>query len=53
MFKNYNHLPFIGYVNLFPLFFGLIPLNRLSATLDLLSDPSKLWSEFGILSLSR
>lgn len=48
-----RHSPFLGYVNLFPLFFGLIPESRLSATLDFIQDPSHIWSPFGLLSLSR
>eukprot|EP00743_Colponemidia_sp_Colp-15_P006389 GILK01006877.1.p1 GENE.GILK01006877.1~~GILK01006877.1.p1 ORF type:complete len:903 (-),score=184.13 GILK01006877.1:173-2881(-) len=44
-----------GYVNLYPLFFGLIPHDSptLEATLDLISDESRLWTSFGLRSLSK
>lgn len=44
----------IGYVNLFPLFFGLIPVNSESwhTTVGLMVLPELLWSDYGIRSLS-
>ncbi|KAJ3446594.1 mannosyl-oligosaccharide glucosidase [Anaeramoeba flamelloides] len=45
-----------GYLNLFPFLLGLIPLNdtdKIHATLDLISDPERLWTDFGIASLSK
>jgi len=46
-----NHL---GYVSLFPMIAGAIPptSEHLKATLDLISDPKKLWSKYGLRSLS-
>ncbi|SPO06375.1 related to mannosyl-oligosaccharide glucosidase [Cephalotrichum gorgonifer] len=43
-----------GYVSLFPLFLGLLDSDHpnLPAVLDLLSDPNKLWSPYGLRSLS-
>jgi len=43
-----------GYINLFPLFFGLIPKEsiRLQKTLQLVRNSNHLWSPFGIRSLS-
>ncbi|KAI8823716.1 glycoside hydrolase [Fimicolochytrium jonesii] len=44
-----------GYISLFPLMLGLLPADHphLGAVLDLVADPSELWTEFGIASLSR
>ena len=44
----------LGYINVFPLIIGLIPKDSLmlEAVLNLLSDPNKLWSKYGIRSLS-
>lgn len=49
------HTRHLGYVSLFPFLLGLVPPGspRLKATLDLLGDPARLWSEHGLLSLSR
>lgn len=43
-----------GYISLFPFFLQHIPSNspHLGATLDLISNPSELWSPYGIRSLS-
>lgn len=50
-----QHIPRTGYVTLFPMLLRLIPADsvHLKHTLDLLGDESKLWSPWGILSLSR
>eukprot|EP00744_Colponema_vietnamica_P022685 GILI01032640.1.p1 GENE.GILI01032640.1~~GILI01032640.1.p1 ORF type:complete len:419 (+),score=89.82 GILI01032640.1:147-1403(+) len=47
-----NH---IGYVSLYPIFFGLVPADspRFKALLDVMSSPSKLWSDFGLRSLAK
>ena len=47
--------PHFGYVNLFPLFFGYIEKDskELEALLDYIIDEKKIWSPFGLLSLSR
>lgn len=44
-----------GYISLFPFMLQLISPSapQLKASLDLLSDPTKLWSDYGILSLSK
>lgn len=44
----------LGYVNLFPMFFGLVPPKSpaIKKILALLKEPEHLWSEFGIRSLS-
>jgi len=44
-----------GYVNLFPLLFGFIEKDspRLKATLDLIEDRTRLWTDFGLRSLSH
>jgi mannosyl-oligosaccharide glucosidase len=47
--------PHVGYVSLFPLILGVIEPDspRLGGIARALADPTQLWSEFGILSLSR
>jgi mannosyl-oligosaccharide glucosidase len=49
------HVCHKGYVSIFPFMTGLLPAdsNRLKAVLDLISDPSELWSDYGIRSLSQ
>lgn len=44
-----------GYVSLFPFMTGLLPADspRLKPMLDLISDPTELWSNYGIRSLSK
>eukprot|EP00741_Cyanophora_paradoxa_P010634 tig00020537_g10278.t1 len=44
----------MGYVNLFPVLFGAVGPEspRLGATLDLLQDPQRLWSPYGLRSLA-
>eukprot|EP00026_Physarum_polycephalum_P001358 Phypoly_transcript_01359.p1 GENE.Phypoly_transcript_01359~~Phypoly_transcript_01359.p1 ORF type:complete len:805 (+),score=137.01 Phypoly_transcript_01359:1030-3444(+) len=44
-----------GYISIFPLLLGLIPHDspKLGLVLDVVRDPAKLWSQYGILSLSR
>ena len=48
------HVCHKGYISIFPFLTGLIPPDspRLKATLDLISDPEELWSDYGIRSLS-
>jgi len=45
----------LGYVNLFPLFFGIIPPNstELRALIDIISSNNHLWTNYGIRSLSK
>ncbi|KAF2733136.1 putative mannosyl-oligosaccharide glucosidase [Polyplosphaeria fusca] len=52
--NEFRHVCHVGYVTLMPLFLGLLDANhpRLPAILDLVSDPSKMWSPHGIRSLS-
>ncbi len=47
--------PHVGYVSLFPLILGIADAKspRLDGIARVLADPAQLWSEFGILSLSR
>jgi len=44
-----------GYVSLFPLLLGLIPHDspKLGPILETVKNPNKLWSNFGVLSLSK
>lgn len=44
-----------GYISLFPVLTGLLPPSspHLGPVLDLMRDPEKLWSDFGIRSLSK
>ena len=44
-----------GYVNLFPLIFGFIDKNspKLKASLDLIEDEARLWTPYGLRSLSK
>ncbi len=44
-----------GYVNLFPLLFGFIDIDsdKLKASLDLIEDPRRLWTPYGLRSLSK
>ena len=53
--KKKMFLPTFGYVSLFPLLFGLVPLEspRVGLILQRLRDPSGLWSDFGIRSLEK
>jgi len=45
----------LGYINIFPLIFGLIDANntKLSHVLNTISNSSQMWSEFGLRSLSK
>eukprot|EP00611_Tribonema_gayanum_P024021 TRINITY_DN5191_c0_g1_i3.p1 TRINITY_DN5191_c0_g1~~TRINITY_DN5191_c0_g1_i3.p1 ORF type:complete len:500 (-),score=82.65 TRINITY_DN5191_c0_g1_i3:425-1924(-) len=45
----------LGYVSIFPLLLRLLPPDspRLPPLLDLLADPTHLWSEYGLRSLSK
>ncbi|KAI4244686.1 MAG: hypothetical protein L6R40_002890 [Gallowayella cf. fulva] len=49
------HVCHKGYISIFPFLTGLLPADspRLSAVLDLISDPEELWSPYGIRSLSK
>lgn len=49
------HVCHKGYISIFPFMAGLLPADspRLKAILDLISDPSELWSDYGIRSLSK
>lgn len=49
------HVCHKGYISIFPFMTGLLPADspRLRAVLDLISDPSELWSDYGIRSLSK
>ncbi|KAJ3201838.1 Processing alpha glucosidase I [Entophlyctis luteolus] len=49
------HIVHLGYLNLFPYILGLIPADspRVEYFLDLISDPKKLWTPWGISSLSQ
>ncbi|KZV80745.1 glycoside hydrolase [Exidia glandulosa HHB12029] len=44
-----------GYLSLFPLLLGLLPPDspHLGPILDLMSDPERLWSDYGLRSLSK
>lgn len=54
-FGKEEYSPHFGYVNLFPLFFGLLKDNsvELDTLLNSLRSDSKIWSNFGLLSLSK
>jgi len=44
----------LGYVNLFPMAFGLMrPGESMKATIDLMTSRDHLWSDFGLRSLSK
>jgi len=57
----YNHEPskqFLvhdGYISIYPLLLGLVPHDspKLVHILEVIQNPNKLWSNYGILSLSR
>ncbi|KAH7107468.1 glycoside hydrolase family 63 protein [Auriculariales sp. MPI-PUGE-AT-0066] len=44
-----------GYLSLFPLLLGLLPPDskHLGSVLELMSDPERLWSDYGLRSLSK
>lgn len=48
------HVCHKGYISIFPFLTGLVPIEspRLGAILDLIADPSELWSDYGLRSLS-
>ncbi|KAI8589310.1 glycoside hydrolase [Geranomyces variabilis] len=54
MGKSY-HVVHNGYVSLFPVLLGLLPADHphLGAVLDMIEDPARLWTKFGIASLSK
>ncbi|KAJ3067528.1 Processing alpha glucosidase I [Podochytrium sp. JEL0797] len=45
----------LGYINLFPFVLNIIPSDspRVNDFLDLISDPAKLWTDYGLSSLSK
>ncbi|DBA00262.1 TPA: hypothetical protein N0F65_007906 [Lagenidium giganteum] len=49
-----QHIKHIGYVSIFPLLLKVLPPDspKLKALLDQLTDPTHLWSPFGLRSLS-
>ena len=49
------HACHVGYISIFPFLTGLLPPDspRLGPILDSISDPEKLWSDYGIRSLSK
>ena len=49
------HVCHKGYITILPFLAGLLPSDspRLGPTLDLISDPNELWSDYGIRSLSK
>ena len=55
--KENTHNPHLGYVNLFPLFFGFLDVEKdkiaFENLLKYLSDENELFSDFGIRSLSK
>ena len=48
------HVCHKGYISIFPFMTGMVGADspRLKDTLDLISDPEELWSDYGIRSLS-
>ncbi|KAI9505236.1 glycoside hydrolase [Coemansia spiralis] len=44
-----------GYVTLFPMILGLLPVNspKLGHLLDIIENPEELWTDYGIRSLSK
>lgn len=44
-----------GYITLFPLLLGILPIDspKVGHLLDIIYDPNELWSPFGICSLSK
>ncbi|KAF9891311.1 Processing alpha glucosidase I [Aspergillus nanangensis] len=54
-FEESVHVCHKGYISIFPFLTGIVGPNspRLKATLDLISDPEELWSDYGIRSLSK
>lgn len=53
-YEESMHVCHKGYISIFPFLTGLLPPDspRLKPTLDLISDPEELWSDYGIRSLS-
>jgi mannosyl-oligosaccharide glucosidase len=49
------HVVHKGYITLFPLLLGILKADdkRIGILLDLVRNPKEMWSDFGILSLSR
>lgn len=51
--SNFRFENVYGYVNLFPLFFGLIDNDKVDYTLKFLYNEDTLWSKYGVRSLSK
>jgi len=49
-FSFSNHL---GYVNLFPMAFGIADKNLLNNTLDFINDEKHIWTPYGLASLTK
>ncbi|KAI9813806.1 MAG: Processing alpha glucosidase I [Pycnora praestabilis] len=54
-YEESAHVCHKGYISIFPFMTGLLPSDspHLKAVLDLISDPTELWSDFGVRSLSQ
>jgi mannosyl-oligosaccharide glucosidase len=51
-----QHLPRVGYVNIFPFILQLIPVDdeaRISAAIDIIENPDYLWTEYGLRSIAK
>ncbi|TPX62267.1 mannosyl-oligosaccharide glucosidase [Powellomyces hirtus] len=49
------HVVHKGYISLFPMFLGLLPVDspQLGSILDMMEDPAQLWTSYGLASLSK
>ena len=50
-----RHVPHTGYIQLFPLLMKIIDADsiQLKETLNLIRDPERLWTDFGLRSLAK
>ena len=50
-----GHVPHTGYIQLFPLLMKIIDADsvQLKETLNLIRDPARLWTDFGLRSLAK
>ena len=50
-----THIPIVGYVSIFPLLLKLLDpsSSRMGAVLDMIEDPEKLWTDYGLRSISK